>query len=96
MADCELAKVTTRCNFRGQTAFVHAPGLKWLGKKLKSLIPNATAARSSLFAHEIVFTHFHREDHARSQSRQSHFKMRFASTNFASGQNGASMCGHGC
>ena len=49
---------------------------------------------SSLFAHEIVFTHFHREDHARSRPRQSHFKMRFASTNYATGQNGASICGH--
>jgi hypothetical protein len=31
---------------------------------------------SSLFAHEIVFTHFHREDHARSRPRKPWFAPR--------------------
>jgi len=31
---------------------------------------------SSLFAHEIVFTHFHREDHARSRPRNPWFAPR--------------------
>ena len=31
---------------------------------------------SSLFAHEIVFTHFHREDNARSRPRKSWFAPR--------------------
>ena len=31
---------------------------------------------SSLFAHEIVFTHFHREDHARSRPRKPGFAPR--------------------
>ena len=101
MADCELAEVTARCNFRGWTALVHSPGLTWQGMKLKKIIPqryrsqivrqfgNAKLIRqpngqhklvggtdadraaafewSSLFAHEILFTHFRREDHVRSR-----------------------------
>ncbi len=31
---------------------------------------------SSLFAHEIVFTHFHREDHARTRPRKPWFASR--------------------
>ena len=34
---------------------------------------------SSLFAHEIVFTHFHREDHARSRPRKPWFAPRLQS-----------------
>jgi hypothetical protein len=34
---------------------------------------------SSLFAHKIVFTHFHREDHAHSRLRKPWFAPRFQS-----------------
>src|ERR1035437_7928734 len=105
-----MAEVTAPCNFRGWTAFVHAPGLMWRRMKLNNLIPKCyrnqvvrqfgdaklirqpngqhelvggtdadrTAAFewSSLFAHEIVFTHFHREDQARTRPRKPWFAPR--------------------